>query len=762
MNKLGIQCQEGNEEVYRYNRKLLPVVVKSINILDPGHYARLAAENPGVDLVYRQVPNGPWGSAGDGRRWAEHLYGQVGHIPQITLVEGHNEWIHAPPHNAPEDFDKADRFMVELIDRVHELWGGRVHAVVLNASCGHFNEDIVDFFPRTLAKLQACGKCLLALHEYDHPSKDMLGDGGHNLCGKFLRNLAGLRAAGYDKVRIAITECGVDSGVGAPAGSGHVGFKYWGEMAWARYLNDRNLGWYLPLLQETGGVAWATLFGCGMEGGWASFDIRDTHVINGIGVLFENWVPPEEPPEPPTNGDDEMDIKVIDTEYNERDFKYAEDKYGVAFRRANVEPGQKVWRLVELWEKGGNHSLITQTLDEDGQALPNVPITFYWPNAPSPPDPPTTVYPHDWYNRFIWAKGNENGEVGPGMGSGAWIDVEPNPPYNAIGGGPHAVWIHDPNIPSDICEKLGMRGGTNHDHLDQKFQLMIEGENGNGNGDTVLIPWERLEFDHSTSMFGIAYPASVAIDTRGDGQGLGIDEDIHPVEWEHPDGARMALVEFCTDFNGDAPRAYTLRVYRMSDGASLTNTEAETFQPLGYPRKRVIYVYVEEEGEPPEPPVDGDLLEEVTEIRLLVAEIRDFLTDWEPTEPPVPPIDPEEAFQVQYYDNPELEGEPVLTRREVKIDHFWGAGSPGPPVPTDYFSARWRGSFSFEAGTYEFHALVDDGFRLWVDGTQILDVWKPQSPTRYDVALTLSAGKHEIVAEYYEQAGGATCKLWWD
>jgi len=74
------------------------------------------------------------------------------------------------------------------------------------------------------------------------------------------------------------------------------------------------------------------------------------------------------------------------------------------------------------------------------------------------------------------------GEVGPGMGSGA---------YHAEGeGGPHAVWVRDPDIPSDICEKLGMLAGTFHDHLDQKFQLVIEPEpdddndDDNGNGPT--------------------------------------------------------------------------------------------------------------------------------------------------------------------------------------------------------------------------------------------------------------------------------------
>lgn len=163
-----------------------------------------------------------------------------------------------------------------------------------------------------------------------------------------------------------------------------------------------------------------------------------------------------------------MDIKVMDLEYKERDFEYAKSKYGVAFRRAKVDLGQKVYRLVELWEKSGNHSLITQVLNVDGSPIANMDVAFYWPDAPDPPDPPTQVYPHDWYRNFVHGPTNVNGDVGPGMGRGA---------YHGEGeGGPHAVWIRDPNIPSDICEKLGMLAGTNHDHLDQKFMLVTAGE----------------------------------------------------------------------------------------------------------------------------------------------------------------------------------------------------------------------------------------------------------------------------------------------
>ena len=459
--KLGPQCQE--KEVYRYNRELRPVVVKSINILDPGHYTRLAAENPGVQLVYRQVPNGPWNGAEDGRKWAEHLFRLVGHIPEITLVEGHNEWIHAPPHNSPEDFERADLFMFAFISWVHELWDDRVHAVVLNASCGHFNEDIVDFFPRTLARLQLCGKCLLALHEYDHPDQDMIGDGAHNLCGKFLRNLAGLRTAGYDKVRIAITECGVDSGVGVPAGSGHVGFKYWGENAAARYLDGRNLGWYIPLAQETEGVAWLTIFGCGMEASWGSFDIKDTPVIEGIGQIYSDWSPPE----PPNGGSDV--IRVFDLEGNELLGEAALDRiafHGIAVHQPqNMRPGEWYWAVVKMRESIGPACFIYTGLLEDGSPAVRQGCAWAWTDDMGEADDiKGNNYPTDWQQEADLGVLNDDGNMGPAYGQKGWFHA----PYEP---GPGRAWIRDPLRWAVLLTGMGMLDMTNHHTMFATWQL---------------------------------------------------------------------------------------------------------------------------------------------------------------------------------------------------------------------------------------------------------------------------------------------------
>lgn len=163
-------------------------------------------------------------------------------------------------------------------------------------------------------------------------------------------------------------------------------------------------------------------------------------------------------------------MKVYDFDDNEKTYAWAQAKFGVAFERAQVAQGQKVFRLVALKAKAGDVSLISKVLDENGNPINRQNVAFYWPDAPSPPEPPTTVYPHDWSQNFIHGLTNANGEVGPAMGPGAYIGEGEC--------GPHEVWVRDPNIPSDLCKCLGMIAGTFHHHIDQVFQLQTQEEEG--------------------------------------------------------------------------------------------------------------------------------------------------------------------------------------------------------------------------------------------------------------------------------------------
>jgi glucose/arabinose dehydrogenase/PKD repeat protein len=128
----------------------------------------------------------------------------------------------------------------------------------------------------------------------------------------------------------------------------------------------------------------------------------------------------------------------------------------------------------------------------------------------------------------------------------------------------------------------------------------------------------------------------------------------------------------------------------------------------------------------------------------------------EPSPPPPPPAEP---FAAEYFDNSALTGSAVLARTDGAIDFDWGDGAPGSDVPADRFSARWTRTTSYAAGTYRFSVTGDDGIRVLVDGTQVIDGWFYQAPTTYTVDLPLPEGEHTVVVEYFEHTGGAVARF---
>ena len=122
---------------------------------------------------------------------------------------------------------------------------------------------------------------------------------------------------------------------------------------------------------------------------------------------------------------------------------------------------------------------------------------------------------------------------------------------------------------------------------------------------------------------------------------------------------------------------------------------------------------------------------------------------------------PADSFCVDYFNNINLSGSPVLIAGEPAIDHNWQNTSPDPAVPLYNFSGRWQGNFSFAAGSYIFHTLADDGVRLKIDGQVVIDGWKPQAPTDYYATVPLTAGVHAIEVDYYQAWGGGRLKVDW-
>jgi hypothetical protein len=109
---------------------------------------------------------------------------------------------------------------------------------------------------------------------------------------------------------------------------------------------------------------------------------------------------------------------------------------------------------------------------------------------------------------------------------------------------------------------------------------------------------------------------------------------------------------------------------------------------------------------------------------------------------------------------PDAVGTAAGERCETAVDNDWGAGgATGVGVGTDHFSVRWVKTQNFTAGSYTFSATADDGVRVYLDGSLVIDQWKDQPPTTYTASRSVSAGDHTVSVEYYEHTEVAVARL---
>jgi len=118
-------------------------------------------------------------------------------------------------------------------------------------------------------------------------------------------------------------------------------------------------------------------------------------------------------------------------------------------------------------------------------------------------------------------------------------------------------------------------------------------------------------------------------------------------------------------------------------------------------------------------------------------------------------------WQVAYWNNQTLSGDPVVTDTDGELNHHWGGGAPHQQVKADHFSARWTRYIDLSAGTYRFTATSDDGIRVTVDGNCIIDGWYDHAPQTFTADVVLSGGHHLVTVEYYENTGGAVAEVSW-
>lgn len=120
------------------------------------------------------------------------------------------------------------------------------------------------------------------------------------------------------------------------------------------------------------------------------------------------------------------------------------------------------------------------------------------------------------------------------------------------------------------------------------------------------------------------------------------------------------------------------------------------------------------------------------------------------------------AWTAEYWTNPYLSGPPAITGTVPEVNFDWLGGSP-VGLPNDNFSARFSRSLYLDRGNYRFYALADDGVRVWLDGSLIIDAWHTHGATIFPSnAISLGAGQHTIRVEYFEATKEALLRFWWE
>ena len=136
--------------------------------------------------------------------------------------------------------------------------------------------------------------------------------------------------------------------------------------------------------------------------------------------------------------------------------------------------------------------------------------------------------------------------------------------------------------------------------------------------------------------------------------------------------------------------------------------------------------------------------------------------DWLAAQPDVPPPGGQ-GLEAQYFNNTTLTGPAALTRVDPNVNFTWTGVSPGTGVNSTNFSVQWTGWVQARyTQTYTFYTNTDDGARLIVNGTTLIDHFATQNATEYSGTINLVAGQYyPIVMQYFQGTSTAVASLSW-
>lgn len=108
-------------------------------------------------------------------------------------------------------------------------------------------------------------------------------------------------------------------------------------------------------------------------------------------------------------------------------------------------------------------------------------------------------------------------------------------------------------------------------------------------------------------------------------------------------------------------------------------------------------------------------------------------------------------------------GDALFSEVASSIDNNWGNAGPGGSAGNDRFGATWTGKLvAPTTGQYTLATLSDDGVRLWLNDSLLIDDWSDHSQRRDQAVVNLQANQaYTIKVSYYENYGNAIMRLFW-
>ncbi|MFM9608226.1 PA14 domain-containing protein [Streptomyces niveiscabiei] len=116
------------------------------------------------------------------------------------------------------------------------------------------------------------------------------------------------------------------------------------------------------------------------------------------------------------------------------------------------------------------------------------------------------------------------------------------------------------------------------------------------------------------------------------------------------------------------------------------------------------------------------------------------------------------VWKAQYYAGTALTGTPKATVCDTAIAENYGLGDPaGVTLPRDRFGVRWTTTRDFgSGGPFDLTLAVQDGARVYLDGSRKIDLWRDVSRTqKKTLRLTVPRGTHTLRVDFAAFTGAA-------